>query len=85
EARKHGKAETGLKQRPLNKEQVKRSALRRELKPRPQHKAPNAFEKAQEGLRQAHEKGRMQEQKSEELLKRQQHESARQKEYEKDL
>ncbi len=62
----------------------KRSALRRELKPRPQHKAPNAIEKAQEGLRQAHEKGRMQEQKSEEQLKRQQHESARQKEYEKD-
>ena len=84
EARKHGKAETGLKQRPLNKEQEKRSALRRELKPRPQHKAPNAIEKAQEGLRQAHEKGRMQEQKSEEQLKRQQHESARQKEYEKD-
>ncbi|MFX4056698.1 hypothetical protein ACMUML_14000, partial [Enterococcus faecalis] len=37
-----------------------------------------------EGLRQAHEKGRMQEQKSEEQLKRQQQESARQKEYEKD-
>ncbi len=55
------------------------------MKPRPQHKAPNAIEKAQEGLRQAHEKGRMREQKSEERLQTAANiNELVQKEYEKD-
>lgn len=79
EAEKNGRTDTGIKPRPLNKEQEKRSALRRELKQKPQHKAPNVLEKAQDSFRQAHEKGRIQEQKAEEQRKRQQQEKARQR------
>ncbi|NBA54940.1 CD3337/EF1877 family mobilome membrane protein [Enterococcus hirae] len=70
EAQKRGKQELGLKQKPVKERETKRSALRRELKPKAQHKAPNSVEKAQQNLQNLHEKARQQESKEEQQLAR---------------
>ncbi|MGX7353018.1 cell envelope integrity protein TolA, partial [Enterococcus canis] len=80
EAQKRGKQELGLKQKPVKEREAKRSALRRELKPKAQHKAPNSVEKAQQNLQNLHEKGRQQESKEQQQLARQRQRKAYDKE-----
>lgn len=59
--KKRGAQDLGLKQKTKNPKEMKQSDLRRELKPKPQHKAPNTAEKAGNKLQNLHEKGREQE------------------------
>lgn len=80
EAQKRGKQELGLKQKPVKEREAKRSALRRELKPKAQHKAPSSVEKAQQNLQNLHEKGRQQESKEQQQLARQRQRKAYDKE-----
>lgn len=80
EAQKRGKQELGLKQKPVKEREAKRSALRRELKPKAQHKAPSSVEKAQQNLQTLHEKGRQQESKEQQQLARQRQRKAYDKE-----
>ena len=80
EAKKRGKQELGLKQKPVKEREAKRSALRRELKPKAQHKAPNSVEKVQQNLQNLHEKGRQQESKEQQQLARQRQRKAYDKE-----
>lgn len=80
EAQKRGKQELGLKQKPVKEREAKRSALRRELKPKAQHKAPSSVEKAQQNLQNLHEKGRQQELKEQQQLARQRQRKAYDKE-----
>lgn len=72
EAQKRGKQELGLKQKPVKEREAKRSALRRELKPKAQHKASSSVEKAQQNLQNLHEKGRQQESKEQQLARQRQ-------------
>lgn len=80
EAQKRGKQELGLKQKPVKEREAKRSDLRRELKPKAQHKAPSSVEKAQQNLQNLHEKGRQQESKEQQQLARQRKRKAYDKE-----
>lgn len=60
-AEKRGAQDLGIKPKPTREHEKKRSALRRELRPQAQHKAPNPVEKAQQQMHQLHEKGQQQE------------------------
>lgn len=80
EAQKRGKQELGLKQKPVKEREAKRSTLRRELKPKAQHKAPNRIEKTQQNMQNLHEKGRQQEAKEQQQLARQRQRKAYDKE-----
>lgn len=61
EVEKNGKPELGLKEKTVNKNASKQSELRRESRPKPQHKAPNSVEKATNQLQDLHEKSRQDE------------------------
>ena len=70
EAEKQG-ADIGLKRQPAKEREAKRSALRRELKPKAQHKAPTSVERAAQSLQKSHENSKEQEAKEQQQLARQ--------------
>lgn len=80
EAKKNGKPELGLKEKAFNKNGSKQSELRRERQPKPQHKAPNSVEKANNKLQGLHEKGRQDEVKEQQQAIRQRQRKAYDKE-----
>lgn len=67
EAEKQG-SDIGLKWQPAKEREAKRSALRRELKPKAQHKAPTSVERAAQSLQKSHEKSKEQEVKEQQQL-----------------
>ncbi|WPH48339.1 hypothetical protein SHT67_14265 (plasmid) [Enterococcus faecalis] len=80
EAKMNGAQDLGMKPKPKNEREIKRSPLRRELKQKPQHKAPNGIEKVQRNLKDLHEKGREEEYKDQQQLTRQKQRKALDKE-----
>lgn len=76
EAEKHGKQELGLKPQPNQARENKRSVLRRELQPKPQHKVPSKVEKAKRTMRGLHEQSQKAEERVQQQFARQRQQKA---------